>query len=901
MSQANHKTNWLKPILSPNRWQFLRTSLRNQLSGITVLMALVPVLIVSIFIGALTIALTRSTLQADALAQLESVRTIKSAQLTAYYFERVGDAKVTSQNRQTLDALTSLNAGFNAVGASAVRALYLGKPDRPDAGDSSTYTAAQRQFSTYLSNFVSAYSYYDVFLINRDGQVVYTYAKEDDFGTNLVSGKYVDTNLARVFQAALKLKQGETTLSDFQFYAPSANAPASFTAAPIYDSGQVVGVLAFQLPLDKITAIMQERTGLGDTGETYLVGADHLFRSESRFVKNSLLTVKVDTEAANNALSGNSGSALITDYRGTPVLSAWQPVKIGDLQWAFIAEIDQSEAFAAVNQLTTFVAAVGSVAGFIVIVLALVVAFLVSRSFVRPILELKDGATAVASGKLDTVIASNREDELGVLASAFNSMTAQLRNIIDTLEERVAERTHSLELAADVGRSISQVRALDVMLKDAAEIIRARFDLYYTQVYLTNPAQNTLILQAGTGTVGTELVGRGHRLPLNTASINGRAAVEKRSVVISDTATSTTFRPNPLLPDTRSEMAVPLLVGERVVGVLDLQSNKAGSLSQDILPAFEALAGQLAIAIQNASLLAEAEQARAEVEKQARRLIRANWVDYLDAIHEPEQIGFMFQGDQVRSLTEAEQPELVSGLDTLAAPISVGGEKMGTLVVEMEEQKRSSQMENLTFAVARQVAQQIENLRLLDSAERYRFEAEQASHRLTREAWKDYMGANAGEGMSYIYDLKEVRAHDHNTDQQVEESAFSLPLKVRDETVGKLVVQGLEPDNTDALELVNAVAERLGAHIEGLRLSQQTEQVARREHALRQITNAVRGSTDPATILRAAVRELGTILGRKTVIRLATSDQTRQPDSVAISGDETAPLAGSPNAVGGDE
>ena len=140
----------------------------------------------------------------------------------------------------------------------------------------------------------------------------------------------------------------------------------------------------------------------------------------------------------------------------------------------------------------------------------------------------------------------------------------------------MAERTRNLELAAEVGRTVSQVRALDVMLKDAAELIRTQFDLYYVQVYLTDPSQTNLILQSGTGTVGAELIGRGHRLPLNTDSINGRAAIEKKSVVISDTAASATFRPNPLLPDTRSEMAVPLLIGEKVVGVLDMQSEHAG-------------------------------------------------------------------------------------------------------------------------------------------------------------------------------------------------------------------------------------------------------------------------------------------------------------------------------------
>lgn len=414
-------------------------------------------------------------------------------------------------------------------------------------------------------------------------------------------------------------------------------------------------------------------------------------------------------------------------------------------------------------------------------------------------------------------------DETGLLAAAFNTMTTQMRESINTLEARVAERTRNLELAAEVGRTVSEVRALDVMLKDAAEIIRSRFDLYYVQVYLTDPSQTNLILQSGTGAVGTELMGRGHRLPLNTASINGRAAVEKQSIVISDTTASASFKPNPLLPNTRSEMAVPLLIGEKVVGVLDMQSEHADSLSQDILPAFEALAGQLAIAIQNATLLAETEQARAEVETQARRLSRANWADYLDAIHKPEETGFVFEQNKIAPMTQAEQSQLQTNVNALTAPITVTGEALGNLVVEMEGGSPISRTSELVNTVARQVAQQIESLRLLDSAERYRFEAEEASRRLTREGWKDYMEVNANEGMSYMYNLKEVRPYHSDEGQQTEGSAFSLPLKVRDETVGKLSVLGLRSDDKESLDLINAVAERLGAHIEGLRQFDETK------------------------------------------------------------------------------
>ena len=428
--------------------------------------------------------------------------------------------------------------------------------------------------------------------------------------------------------------------------------------------------------------------------------------------------------------------------------------------------------------------------------------------------ELTKFAVDAQQGKLDQRIALTGNDEITVLGSAFNEMTSRLRESFGTLEQRVADRTRNLELAAEVGRSVSQVRALDVMLKDAAGLIRSQFDLYYVQVYLTDASQTNLLLLSGTGKVGEQLVERGHRLQLNTGSINGRAATEKKPVVIADTATSATFRPNPLLPDTRSEMAIPLIVGEKVVGVLDLQSEKANALSQELLPAFEALAGQVAIAIQNANLLAEAEQARSEVEAQARRLVRANWADYQDAIHKPEETGFVFEQNKITAMA---QDEAIKE-NSLVSSISITGETLGNLVVEMEGQTPGARSTELVDTIARQVAQQIESLRLLDSAERYRVEAEEASRRLTREGWKTYV-EHTDESLSYFYDLKEVLPY---VGDGQSESAVALPLKVRDEVLGKLAIQGLDANDGQSLELVNAVAERLSAHIESLRQFEET-------------------------------------------------------------------------------
>ena len=142
-------------------------------------------------------------------------------------------------------------------------------------------------------------------------------------------------------------------------------------------------------------------------------------------------------------------------------------------------------------------------------------------------------------------------------------------------------------------------------------------------------------------------------------------------------------------------------------------------MNEEILPAFDALAGQLAVAIQNANLLAETEQARAQVETQARRLVREGWNEHLDAIHKPEQLGFVFDHNKVSPLADVNESQIPASKKSLSVPIAVTGESLGSLVVEIDDEARREQSSELINVVARQVAQQIENLRLLESAERY--------------------------------------------------------------------------------------------------------------------------------------------------------------------------------------
>jgi GAF domain-containing protein/HAMP domain-containing protein len=512
------------------------------------------------------------------------------------------------------------------------------------------------------------------------------------------------------------------------------------------------------------------------------------------------------------------------------------------------------------KQNSAVLTAVGVTAGLAILGLFLIWLFS-SRIIIQPLKLLSQFADRQMAGETGSRVSVTSGDEFQQLAKTFNALADSVEEQRMNLERRVAERTQSLELAAEVGRSVSQVRALDVMLKDAVEIIRSQFDLYYAQVYLTDPGHRNLILQSGTGDVGAQLVGRGHRLPLDTGSINGRAAVEKRPAIVSDTAASSTFRPNPLLPETRSEMAIPLLVGEKVVGVLDLQSKQAGALSQEILPAFEALAGQLAIAIQNAKLLEEAQQAQAEVEVQARRLVRVGWDEHLDAIHKPEQIGFVFNRKEITPLVDATASQLPEDTKAISVPITVTGEALRAMAVEIDDETGRERTIALVNSVAQQVAQQIENLRLLESAERYRYEAEKVARLQTIEGWQKYIEARSEENLAYLYDTKEVRPHVQSTGQGEDLPMFALPLKARDAMIGKLSVQGLTKDDQESAELLNAVAERLSAHIENLRLFEETrlgqlelDQRARQLSAVANISTASSQELEVEKLLNTVVR-----------------------------------------------
>jgi len=261
--------------------------------------------------------------------------------------------ELTARQVELVDLWQNAAAQQGEPGAG-LRKLYIESNPHPagarhqlsDAGDGSAYSALHARLHPLAKKFVTERGYYDLFLISPDGDVFYTVEKESDFGSNLKTGTWKHTGLADVYRRALSAPPEKGTVtSDLVAYAPSADAPAMFMAKAMKNGdGDILGVLAFQLPIDRIGSIMQFTAGMGDSGETYLVGEDYLMRSASRFSQQStVLQTSVETASVKRALAGKQGVMMMPDYRGVPVLSAYDSMEIDGFRWAILAEIDRDE------------------------------------------------------------------------------------------------------------------------------------------------------------------------------------------------------------------------------------------------------------------------------------------------------------------------------------------------------------------------------------------------------------------------------------------------------------------------------------------------------------------------------------------------------------------------------
>lgn len=385
-------------------------------------------------------------------SKLVAVADGRKTQLSSYLASINEDLKTLATNETLIKQTKQMTTAFAELGDNPTdyqHDLYITKNPNPIgekhkldvAEDSSNYAVAHKRFHPWMRSFLEAREYYDIFIINPKGDVVYTVFKKLDFASNVQHGEWKDTDLGNAFRKALsdEAKPGDIFYYDFKPYAPSNNVPAGFIATPIFDGNQKIGVLVFQMPIGRINTILQNATGLGKSGETYIVGADKLMRSQSRLTKdNSILSTKVDTQTVAGALSGKSGYALIDDYRGTPVISAYEPLEFNGTKYAVIAEVDEEEAIADATalkrKLILIAAGITVLLGFI--------GWLISRTITTPLRTINRVISELALGNADIDISGkDRGDEIGDIAKSADVFKANI------LEKRRLEEEQKLREA----------------------------------------------------------------------------------------------------------------------------------------------------------------------------------------------------------------------------------------------------------------------------------------------------------------------------------------------------------------------------------------------------------------------------------------------------------------------
>lgn len=502
--------------------------IKTKLSVTSLLMALIPAISMAVIISWMAINSSKEMLRNVAMEHLISVRENNKAQIERY-FEQINNQLLSfSDDRMIIDAMVTFKEAVreleeeadnldilaikkqleqyyskqfakeysrrNSHSISAVKLLtpldtvgsylqylYIHKNKYPlgeknslsSANDSSQYSQLHGLYHSHINNFLGKFGYYDIFLVDPDsGRIVYSVFKEIDYATSLKDGIFAKSGLGIAFNRANKSDKRAAFLEDFNPYTPSYEDPAAFIATPIFEQGKKVGILVFQMPIDKINNIMTynqqwESVGMGKSGESYLIGPDYKARSISRFLvedkesyissmaaagverdvldliklKNTNIGLQsIQSVGAKTAISGKTGEEIQLDYRNISVLSAFSPLDIKGVEWAILSEIDEAEAFLPAENLQTKIIVTVLIGSVIVVIIAAIIAFLLSNRIAAPLTQMAN-TLKLGKGNLNCELDESGNDEIADIAHCFNSFVNSVRQIVGKISE------YSLQLA----------------------------------------------------------------------------------------------------------------------------------------------------------------------------------------------------------------------------------------------------------------------------------------------------------------------------------------------------------------------------------------------------------------------------------------------------------------------
>ena len=474
----------------------MKMRLSVKLISLFLFFGLVPLLVVSMLIN----NQASQALRQKSFDQLESMRQIRKAQVESYFRERLGDVAVLAESVAAADVLRLARRVALEAEESGGGGLKI--------GDQAWQATVQGPLVTWLEKYKKMYGYYDLIMIDGDGHVVFTVMREPDLGENVLQGSLQGSGLARLFA---KIKIG-VALEDFAPYAPSNNQQTAFVGAPVRRDGELLGVIALQLSIEEIDAIMEERAGMGETGETYLVGnldGASSYRSNRTAKAGRIGQAKSDA-FIERALVGESGSASKIGSTGLPELVSFAPVSVPGLNWAVIATISTAEAFAAMDVLNQSIL----LAGMVCAVIVALVGWFFSRSVSRPLQQV---IGAISSSSVQMAASITEQERIA------SQQAASVNETNTTMEELGASARQSAEQAEAAANGAE--KALELSQFGMSRVEETLSNMENTKDKVAAIAQEILLLSEKTGQI-REITGLVSDFANETKMLAMNAAVE---------------------------------------------------------------------------------------------------------------------------------------------------------------------------------------------------------------------------------------------------------------------------------------------------------------------------------------------------------------------------------------